>query len=215
MIRPLHERLPAHDSPEFDQLADELFKTLCTLVVAKRDIEESLEALALIATHHANTHSSLHRALCRAAVVAYARPFIAKGTDGLNRLKEKHYVPAHRRELHAELIDHRQSVVAHSPVRESEPTMTMYAEDVPPHEPSRYIIIVGHTHVDMTVERVEDMTSLGKEVIALIDADRAALHERFERAPAIALRLCDKALPLPAGTLVDSEHQLLPPAFGV
>jgi hypothetical protein len=83
------------------------------LAIAQRDIGEAQSAVQLIREHHAAEGSALYERLVSAAVVAYARPFIAtRQYPGIPRKFHRFENRAYQT-FHDELIAFRNKFVAH------------------------------------------------------------------------------------------------------
>jgi hypothetical protein len=83
------------------------------LVVAQRDIGEARRAVHLIAEHHAAEGSELYERLFSAAVIAYARPFIAtRQYPGIPRKFSRFQLRSFQT-FHDEMIAFRNKFVAH------------------------------------------------------------------------------------------------------
>jgi hypothetical protein len=96
----LHEQDPKH-------------RLFSRLAIAQRDMGEARLAIQLIREHHANEGSELYDRLFAAAVIAYARPFIAaRGYPGIPRKFSKFEHRAFQT-FHNELISFRNKFVAH------------------------------------------------------------------------------------------------------
>lgn len=87
------------------------------VAVAARDITCAVESFSLMIEMKADQASDLYMSLLFGAVVSYCRPFT--NNDGLGKSSKKwsQFGDTNLTELHIELIDYRNNVVAHSDIK--------------------------------------------------------------------------------------------------
>lgn len=118
----------------------------------------------------------LRLCLLKDAAISYCRPFKkSRGVFNKSLRLDESYVPVHLKGLHAELIDLRDQVFAHTDIDVRSPALHCWTR-----EPKRIFPIQfkGHSYPQL-LGREQEMRSLFNAVLDLIRKEQAKLEAQF------------------------------------
>jgi hypothetical protein len=134
------------------------FRQLWKMRYARESFQYVRKICNFITDERLNRSSPVHRQLCTAIVVLYARPF--KSSEIVGALSEK-FVPNEMRSLHHQLMKFRDQVAAHSPAN-----AMPYGSDGPPAN-SVWLVIANDGQQSLGVIELHFLATAISEIIAL------------------------------------------------